>query len=91
MHCPQCDQQISPLRALFGWGYRPFDCSRCGIELELAPGLIRLLYIPALAILWRVRAEYGDSAMTLSAFAILVLLLAISQLLLMPVRRFVAR
>ncbi len=71
MHCPQCDQQISPVRALFGWGYRPFDCSRCGIELELAPGLIRILYIPALAIL--------------------ALLLAISQLLLMPVRRFMAR
>jgi hypothetical protein len=91
MHCPQCDEQISPLRAVFGWTKRPFDCSRCGIELEVLPTLNRLAVFPALAVFWAVKAEYGNSGVTLGAFVLLLLLIAILQLVLTPVRRYVPR
>ena len=89
MHCPQCNEQISPLRAVFGLTKRAFDCSRCGIELEIAP-MNALLLPPALLVLGWARAEYGNSGMTLGVFVLLCLGIVIAQLLLTPVRRFVS-
>jgi ribosomal protein S27E len=88
MHCPQCNEQISPLRAVFGIRKRPFDCSRCGTELVI-PGTTGFLALPALFILWRVRVEYGYGLETAFAFVILCLVIAILQLLFTPVRRAV--
>ena len=91
MHCPQCNEQISPLRAIFGLRHRPFDCSRCGTELEIG-GMNRLLVIPALLIFWRVNAEYGFySSVTWTVLLMLCLVIAAVQLLLTPVRRHVSR
>ena len=91
MHCPQCNEQISPLRALFGLRRRPFDCSRCGTELEIGGGTLWLV-TPALLVFWRVKAEYGVySSVTWTALLMLCMAIAAIQLLLTPVRRHVSR
>lgn len=91
MHCPACGEQISPLRALFGLRRRPFDCSRCRTEIEIAPnGMIALWFPGFLAFQW-VKAEYGDTGVTWAAFVLICLVIAIVQLIVTPVRRFVPR
>lgn len=88
MHCPECDEQISPLRALFGLRKRPFDCSRCGTELVIPPTTV-VLVLPALFVLWRVKAAYGYGIEMAAALLLLCLVIAILQLFLTPVRRAV--
>lgn len=88
MHCPQCNEQISPLRAIFGLRKRPFDCSRCGTELVIAP-MTGIFVFPALAVFWWVKARYGYGAEALWTMVLLCLVIAILQLLTTPVRRAV--
>jgi hypothetical protein len=88
MHCPQSNEQISPLRAVFGFAKHAFDCSRCGIELVIAPMNAVLLPPALLALAWA-NAEYGHSRETLTVFVMLTLMIVIAQLLLTPVRRYI--
>ncbi len=87
MRCPECGQQISPMKALFGLTKRPFHCSRCDEVIEIAPNRSWALLVVALLAFWRINATYDDMLTKALGLLLIALILAVTQLFLTPVRR----